>query len=244
MAATPSPPAPGKGGLLKRLNPQQKRMAIALAAGGLLALFVIMRRGGGGGGGTDTATAPISPTDATGLAGGAAADGSTFADNGASMGELNTTLSGLSGQLDALLNQPAPFVDTPGADSPLDVTPVQDPAAPTAPAQVAAVGGVKTAAAALKSKIVTKPSAAHHGQASVYRFVDTDPKKPGYEQKVYLRPASTAKPAVRPQPAAKPAAAPKPQTIVKPSAAHGGKLWVYHLFPGRAPVAVRPATAR
>jgi hypothetical protein len=242
-APAPSPPAPGKGGLFKRLDPKQRRIAIALAAGGLLALFVMLRRGGGGGGGTDTAAAPISPTDASGLAAPGAVDGSTFADNGASFGELNTTLSGLSGQLDALLNQPAPFID-PG---PLDAgvtTPVQDPAVPAPPGVLGSVGGVRAAAAALKSKVVVKPSAAHGGQASVYRFVDTDPKKAGYEQKVYLRPASTAKPAARAQPAPKPAAAPKPQTIVKPSAAHGGKLWVYHVYPGRAPVAVRPATAR
>jgi hypothetical protein len=228
-APAPSPPAPGKGGFLKRLNPQQKRMAIAIAAGGLIALFVIMRRGGGGGGGGGgTTTAPVSPTDQTGLATGAPGGSSTFADNGASMGELNTTLSGLSGQLDALLNQPAPFTDPGFAAAPL---PVDTPAVAAAPAQLASVGAVRAAAASTAAKMVTalKPSAAHGGQMSVYHLYDTDPKKAGYEKAVYVRPASTAKPAApaaRPQPARAPAAASKPGVFLQDSGTRKGLHYI------------------
>lgn len=201
-APAPSPPTPGRGGFLKRLTPQQKRMAIAVAAGGMLALFVLLRRGAPAAAATDTTA--VSPTDPSAI-GGLPADGSTFADNGASAGQLSTTLTDLSGQLQSLedlFNQPvaAPL------DSGLVASPVDTPAVDAAPAQLAATGGIRTAAAALKSKTVVKASAAHGGQQSVYRFTDTDPSKPGFEQKTYLRPATTAKPAA---PAARPQATPK-----------------------------------
>jgi hypothetical protein len=44
------------------------------------------------------------------------------------------------------------------------------------------------------------------------------------------------------KPATRKAAAVKPKTIIKASAKHGGKAYVYHVTPGKKPVAVRAAT--
>lgn len=77
----------------------------------------------------------------------------------------------------------------------------------------AAAAGVATAAAAgtaAKKKAATKAAAAKPEtvvrDGKVYHYYDTNPKKPGYERKVYVRPASTAKRTPSRKPAAHKAA--------------------------------------
>lgn len=106
--SSPTVPATPKRG---KMDPKQRRIALAVAGGALLALLVALRRrSNGGGGGTDT-TAP--PGIGSG-SGGATADGlpgsSTFADNGAALGELNSTLTGITGAMNLLIdNQQAAY---------------------------------------------------------------------------------------------------------------------------------------
>jgi hypothetical protein len=153
-------PIPGK-----KLNPRQKRLMYALGAGALLALFVLMSRRGAGGsedGGSATDPQPAAPAGSAGAAADPGSGGSTFADNGAALGQLNTTLTGVAGQLQNVTDylattQPA----TPQQDGAV-VT--EDPVAAAAtPAVIVNVGrsvAQKTASAkpGASTKSKTKPT--------------------------------------------------------------------------------------
>lgn len=127
---------------LRKMDPKQRRLVLAGLAGSAIALVVIIMRGRGGQGGSDggsgdTGTDPQSPAASGGAV---AADGpagsSTFADNGAALGELNTTLTGIAARLDAI----EPGVPTGGADA---VAP-EEQGSPSAPAAAVAAAPAAT----------------------------------------------------------------------------------------------------
>jgi X-X-X-Leu-X-X-Gly heptad repeat protein len=83
-----------------KLNPKQKKIAAAAAVGAVLALFVLIR-GKKAGGGTQDATA--NPATGSGLpADYGAGAGGTFADNGASAGQLSSSVADLAGGVQQL----------------------------------------------------------------------------------------------------------------------------------------------
>lgn len=127
---------------LKKLNPRQRQLAIAAGLGGLLALFVILRRRGTPAANTDPASTTVQPAadpstpiaDASGYPAGS----STFADNGAALGQLDTTLTGITGQLQTVIdNQTAAANPT----SPTDAAPATT--VPPVVVNVNTVGGAK-----------------------------------------------------------------------------------------------------
>jgi hypothetical protein len=132
--AAPAPASTSSG-----LTGRQKRIAYAIGAGALLAVFLLLRnRGGGGGGSTAAGPAPtVDPSAATMPA------GSTFADNGPAMADLNTTLSGLAGDVQTVSDQLSSF--EPPATQPAAGA-VAAPASPLVVLNIAPSGMVASAA--------------------------------------------------------------------------------------------------
>lgn len=88
---------------LSNLPTGQRRAAIAIAIGAVLAVVTLARKSSTGGGlGTDT-------TQTTGTTN---PGPSTFADNGAAEGELNTTLTGIAGNLQSVTDALSAFNPT------------------------------------------------------------------------------------------------------------------------------------
>jgi hypothetical protein len=233
----------------RKVDPKQarQRKLLFLALGGAVALALFLgRRSGGSAQQQDPNAVPTADPNATGLGGG----GSTFADNGGqaaqlgndvtgALGGFGTHLDDLTGAVQGLIDVSTTHDDGGGGQAaPADAS-IGQPfpvAAAAAPAGSPAGGGISRTAQAAKT--ILKPSAAHHGELSVYHVY-------AGKQPVYVRPANTSarKPAGSPSGAHVEAHhAAEPKNIVKASAAHHGQLWVYHVYPGRDPVAVRPAS--
>lgn len=146
---------------MTKLNPRQKKIAIAVAVGGLLALVVLMRRGG-----SAPAAAPAATATQPLVAGTGDMPPSTFADNGAAFGQIGSTLTDLAGQLqgvtdalgllpDNIATQVGGVVNPPGQLA--TVNTAGDTAAERA--EAAAAAAAASAAAAAKAKAAPKPAA-------------------------------------------------------------------------------------
>jgi hypothetical protein len=120
------------------LDPKQKKIAAAVGAGALLGLVVLLTRGQS----SSTGTAASGQADTGGVT-----DPSSFADNGAAMGQLSSDVTGaLAGVQATLGNLPASLTSddvaagvSAGLGSYYAAHPA-DPAAPAPPAQLAGNG--------------------------------------------------------------------------------------------------------
>ncbi|HXU61119.1 MAG TPA: hypothetical protein VN962_05415 [Polyangia bacterium] len=88
---------------MNKLTPKQKKIAAGVAVGGVLALFVLISRRGQSGGQDATAN----QVGGTGLPAdyGSALTGGSFADNGASAGQLASAVTDLTGALGQRFDQ-------------------------------------------------------------------------------------------------------------------------------------------
>lgn len=171
---------PGFG--VMTLNPKQKKIAAAVGGGGLLALVVLMTRGGSS---SSTATG-----DPGGVANGGvtAQDPSSFADNGASMGELSSSVTSSLGGLgtafdnftNAFANQPAPLSGddvaagvAAGLGSYFAQHPSDPPAPAQAPGQLAAAGQpAKSVAAQSAAPSTSAVKVATHGSTPGDKYTE------------------------------------------------------------------------
>jgi hypothetical protein len=148
---------------LKNLDPKQKRIAMAIGGGALLAVFVLITKRGGSDASAGAATGEDVPTDdnaqkdATSLT----PDPSTFADNGSALGQLDTTLTGISSQLQTLADNQASQA---AADAAVQ------PAVASAPAQAGTVSSTKRKSTKKhKAKSHKAKTTTHHHTTSKHR---------------------------------------------------------------------------
>lgn len=189
---------------MKPLTDRQKKIA-AVGVGGLLFLVFMLARGRNA---ENTQTAASTTSDALPTAVPGGTGQSDFGSGGAVttgppdysgvLGEISSGLDTVGGNQGILYDQlgglSGSLATTQAAVDALsgqlstaqDATPAVAPASPVGNAAVAAV---RAPAAAAVSKPKTK-TVVKNGR--VYHFTDTDPKKKGYERKVYVRPAAHA----------------------------------------------------
>lgn len=159
---------------MMKLDGKQKRIAAAIAAGGMLALVVLLSRGRSSAG-----VEPIAATDALGAP-------TSFADNGAAMGQLSTSISDLAGRTDIALGNLGAGLEELDARSStrsdgladsfatslagigsLFALQTADPPAPAAPPMLAAIGKPAGAAQAAPKPVPTAAQAKAAAQPNV-----------------------------------------------------------------------------
>jgi hypothetical protein len=226
-----------------KITDRQKKLA-AVGVGGLLFLVFMLARQRNAAN-TTAADGSTIPTATGGGAGQSDFSGDTSGALGAASNDLTGALSGISSGLDTLGSNEGVLYDRLGdlatglgglttaqatqqasidrlggqLSDLTDRTPATDGnpgLGDPIPGQGAAPA---TAAAAIKTKTVVK-------NGRVYHFTDTDPKKAGYERKVYVRPASTAR---------RSPSTPHPKTPKAPAKHHTTPAAKHHPAPKRKP---------
>jgi len=153
--------------VLERLTPRQKKIALALAGGGLLALIALMSRRG-------SSTAAAAPDAGQLGATGTLPAGTTFADNGEQAAALGTDITGALGDVSTALQdvsagQQYLWDNLPSLVQPVGAAPTAaDIAAQLGPGIAAAIAGLGTSATPSGAQTATRTTQQAQLKAGVF----------------------------------------------------------------------------